>query len=300
MWTRSELKIAAKDVLHRTYWVSVLVSLIFSIVGGGFRFNYTRGYSRNNHNYNRNYSNDSGTVVQQALMEAAKNGEITQEEFETYFKSENTDELPQAVKDEISRLSDKTNPFENIDINVILPFILFGLVVFLVIFTMTMVLSAFVFMPLQVGCYRYFVRARDEEGKIEDVVCAFKENYKNIVWIMFVRSMKILGWTCLLIIPGIIKSYEYSMIPYLLAENPDMTSEEAFETTRRMTDGNKWDMFVLGLSFIGWVILGLLTCGLGLIFYVNPYVQITMAELYHKLKEINGISPISEPAPETL
>ncbi len=297
MWTRSELKMLAKDVLRRTYWMSVVVSLIFSFIGGGgggMRFGYNA--PRTNHYNSSTYSHNSGSGnIEKALMEAAKNGEISKEEFDKYLNSNNADDLPQAVKDELKRISDNGAAISpDIDLDAILPFVLLFLVIFLVVFTVSTILAVLVFMPLQVGCQRYFVRARDEQGKVDDVVFAFKDNYKNVVWIMFVRYMKILGWSCLFIIPGIIKSYEYSMIPYLLAEKPDMTCEEAFETTRRMTNGNKWDMFVLGLSFIGWIILGVFTCGILIVFYVAPYINLTNAELYHKLKELNNIGSFPE------
>ena len=57
-------------------------------------------------------------------------------------------------------------------------------------------------------------------------------------------------WSLLLIIPGIVKSYEYRMIPYLLADHPEMSKDEAFAASKAMIDGNKWDAFVLDFSFI--------------------------------------------------
>lgn len=299
MWTRSELKFMAKEVLHRTYWMSVVVSLIFLIVGGGGGgggFSYRpHTYHQNSYgNYHQSGTGNAGGNINVALAEAAKKGTISEEEFKEYINTapSDIDELPQAVQDELKHISDSgASQRPTIDWDFLLPIIMTVLVIFLVVFTVLMLLAMFVFMPLQIGCYRYFVRARDDEGKVDDVVFAFKDNYKNVVWVMFVRSMKILGWTCLFIIPGIIKSYEYAMIPYLIAENPDMSSEEAFETSRKMMDGNKWAMFVLGLSFIGWVILGVFTCGIGLILYVNPYINLTFAELYHRLKELNGVDP---------
>nr|DAM70348.1 MAG TPA: Protein of unknown function (DUF975) [Caudoviricetes sp.] len=86
---------------------------------------------------------------------------------------------------------------------------------------------------------------------------------------------------------GIVKSYEYMMIPYLLAEHPEMTRQEAFAESKRMMDGNKWNAFVLDLSFIGWTLLGICTVGILLVFYVEPYIYLTHAELYHALKNNN-------------
>lgn len=87
-----------------------------------------------------------------------------------------------------------------------------------------------------------------------------KNFYLNIVKTQFLRSLFTVLWTLLLIVPGIVKSYEYRMIPYILAENPSISSKRAFELSKKMTDGEKMNIFVLDLSFIGWSLLGLLAC----------------------------------------
>lgn len=77
--------------------------------------------------------------------------------------------------------------------------------------------------------------------------------------------------------------YCYLMVPYILAENPDMKAREALRLSKEMMDGQKWNAFVLGLSFIGWQLLGTLLCGIGT-FFVQPYVDATFAELYAVLR----------------
>ncbi len=137
---------------------------------------------------------------------------------------------------------------------------------------------------LEVGSRKYFVESaqyRDGNGCYS---FAFDgKHYLNIIATMFQKGLFTFLWTLLLIIPGIIKFYEYRMIPYILADNPNIADKRAFELSRFMTDGNKFDMFVLDLSFIGWYLLGLLAFGIGVLF-VNPYVYATEAELYLVLK----------------
>ncbi len=82
----------------------------------------------------------------------------------------------------------------------------------------------------------------------------------------------------------IIKSYEYRMVPYLLAENPHLKEKEIFKLTKQMMHGNKWKTFVLDISFFLWYMLSSITLGLAAIFYVNPYTETTKAELYVKLR----------------
>ena len=97
-------------------------------------------------------------------------------------------------------------------------------------------------------------------------------------------DLKTLLWLFLFIVPGLIKAYEYSMIPYLLAENPNITTDEAFSLSKQMTTGQKMDLFVLDLSFLGWIILGLICCGIGILF-VLPCPQATKAEVYLTLRD---------------
>ena len=86
-------------------------------------------------------------------------------------------------------------------------------------------------------------------------------------------------WTLLFIIPGIIKSYSYSMSGFIMTENPEISSKEAMEVSMKMMSGNKWRLFCLQLSFIGWYILGAMACGIG-IFFVQPYVNAAIAGFY--------------------
>lgn len=151
--------------------------------------------------------------------------------------------------------------------------------------------SAFVASPIIVGKNRYFMEHRAFDSKFERLFWSFKSGrYMNVVKIMFWRELKIFLWSLLFVIPGIIKSYEYSMVPYILAENPHISSERAFELSKKMTRGEKWKIFVLDLSFLGWRILGVLCCCVGEIF-LQPYVEATYAELYQVMREkAHGLS----------
>lgn len=160
------------------------------------------------------------------------------------------------------------------------------LTVVFVVIIIAFALSTFLFNPLVVGGQRFFVVSHYQKAELNELGFAFSNSYMNIVKTMFLRQLYIFLWSLLFIIPGIIKGYEYRMIPYILAENPNIDSKEAFAMSKQMMDGNKWNAFVLDLSFFGWAILGVFTCGILSIFYVNPYIYMTYAELYVALKEI--------------
>ncbi|MBQ2067167.1 MAG: DUF975 family protein, partial [Clostridiales bacterium] len=90
-------------------------------------------------------------------------------------------------------------------------------------------------------------------------------------------------WSLLFLIPGIIKSYSYFMVPYIAADNPELPSSRVFEISKQTMKGEKWNLFVLQLSFILWHLGCLITCGFGYLF-LTPYLEATYAELYACLK----------------
>lgn len=166
-----------------------------------------------------------------------------------------------------------------------------------VIVLLSFLFNVFIGYPILVGMNRFFMENRISGAKVERIFWVFKSgNYLNVVKTMFLMNIKIFLWSLLLFIPGIIKSYEYFMVPYILAENPGIDSKRAFEISKEMTDGEKFDIFWLGLSFFGWILLGTLACGIGTLF-VQPYIEATFAELYQVMRDKvhnNGISDFNE------
>lgn len=139
-----------------------------------------------------------------------------------------------------------------------------------------------------VGGNRFFMENREYRPGLAKVLYGFRcGHYMNIVVIMFLKNLYTFLWTLLLIVPGIIKSYEYRMVPYILAENPAIDSRRAFELSKHMMDGQKMNTFLLDLSFIGWMILGAFTCNILPIFWTTPYIEATRAELYAVMR-MNG------------
>jgi uncharacterized membrane protein len=90
-------------------------------------------------------------------------------------------------------------------------------------------------------------------------------------------------WTLLLIIPGIIASFRYSLSFYIMIDNPEMTASEVINRSKEMMQGQKWKYFVLCLSFIGWYLLSIVTFGIGLLWFI-PYVYATQASFYEDLR----------------
>lgn len=151
-----------------------------------------------------------------------------------------------------------------------------------------LILSIFVFHPLEVSCQRFFKENAAAPADWNELKYGFVSNYKNVVLTVLLRNIFLTLWSLLFLIPGLIKTYSYRMVPYILADNPDMKPTEAITLSRQMMDGQKWNAFILDLSFIGWILLSCLTCGILSFFYVAPYMNATYAELYLTLKSGNA------------
>ncbi len=136
-----------------------------------------------------------------------------------------------------------------------------------------------------VGLQKFLCNNRDGKGDISDLFSAYRGNFGNVVLTMFLKDLYTALWSLLLIIPGIIKSYEYRMIPYILADDPELEYKDVFERSKKMMDGEKMNAFLLDLSFIGWFLLSGLTCGILGIFWTEPYYKQTAAELYVVLRD---------------
>lgn len=269
MWTRAELKSKAKFSFKRNYWKSVLISLILALlVGGGSSGSSISSAVSNNligssdSSVTDDYSNDDSSLYD------------GNDFYDDTYDGNVEDDI-----DDLKSMADNTAGMMAIGI-----FLMVFIIVFVVLMAVVILLDVFIFNPLEVGCKKYYLRNLNEPAQVGNIGYAFDNNYKNITKTMFFRDLFTVLWTLLFIIPGIVKSYEYQMIPYLLADNPQMTKEQAFEESKRMMQGQKWKAFVLDLSFIGWNILSALTLGILGIFYVQPYMDATHAALYEALR----------------
>lgn len=157
----------------------------------------------------------------------------------------------------------------------------------IIIVALLVILYIAIMEPFFVGVSKFRLNALESTGNVSDVGHGYDVSYKRNVKVMFFKDLYTILWTCLFIIPGIIKSYEYRLIPYILADNPDMDKEEVFKTSKELMKGNKWRTFILDLSFILWGILGAITFGLVNVLWVDPYKHLTDAALYVALKEGN-------------
>ena len=238
-WDRPMLKDYAKGSLKNFYWKAVLASLIVSILTGA----------------SLNTGSNSGMKIEQEFT--GQSGTSAMFELQDHF-------------------------FPHVDAVSGAAFSLLWILVvtlLIVAFTIGIVYTIFIANPLIVGHNHFYLDSRFAPTDIGRIFSGFTGgNYGNVVKTMFLKDLYQFGWSLLFIIPGIIKGYEYAMVPYILAENPNISSERAFELSKEMMNGRKWDLFVLDLSFFGWELLAIIVV-IGSIF-LNPYINATHAEVY--------------------
>lgn len=146
--------------------------------------------------------------------------------------------------------------------------------------------------PLTLGsAYIYLNLTRGFEPDVNILFSGFQRFTDTLVLSLLISIFTFL-WSLLFLVPGIIKAISYSQAYYILAEHPEMTAKEALDESIDMMDGHKMDYFVLWLSFIPWMLLVTVTCGLAIL-YVSPYMTATFANFYLAIKSpvepnING------------
>ena len=245
MWTRKELKSEAKKFLKRNYWKAFIVCLITALLSGG-------------------------------ISNSSTNSSIDNENEEPFFQQEYHNIKISPSMDLISSL-DKglENPFVfKVTSKAFILLIIIGLILRIVVGNV-----------LEVGQKRFFIDGFKGCPEIGKLFTTFKNGeWLPITGKMLLMNIYLLLWTLLLVIPGIIKGYEYRMVPYILSENPYISLSDAIQISKEMTNDEKWEIFILDLSFLGWLLLGSLLFGIGGIF-VLPYKEATIAKLYEHYRE---------------
>ena len=132
-------------------------------------------------------------------------------------------------------------------------------------------------------CFFLNLARGNDKPDLMHVFSGFSNDYVGNLVLGLLIALFTFLWTLLLIIPGIVKSYSYSMAFYIKHDNPDYEWKKCIDESRRIMDGEKERLFLLDLSFLGWAILGVLCCGIGTL-WVTPYMQAARANFYEDIK----------------
>ena len=186
--------------------------------------------------------------------------------------------------DSTTEIPSDANPFVDVE-----PALVIGVIAFAIIgLAFSYVAQVFLTNQFMVGSCRFFLKYRKNNPvDTGEVFQSYKDKtFLNIAKVTFIRDLFIGLWSLLFIVPGIIKSYDYWAVNYILAVKPDTPYDKALDLSKKMMQGHKMEVFTLGISFFGWYLLATLTCGFLAICYVNPYQSIALAELYSEIRQV--------------
>lgn len=145
------------------------------------------------------------------------------------------------------------------------------------------VLPLFLIGPLGVGLVIFFKNIiRTSSVRIETLFQGFLTDFKGSLLIGLMSTIFVALWSLLFIIPGIVKGYAYSMAYYLKSEHEDWDWRKCLDESTKLTNGHKFDLFILDLSFIGWYIVGSLCFGIGSL-WVTSYHEMTKINFFEEI-----------------
>lgn len=177
-------------------------------------------------------------------------------------------------------------------------FLLTAAVVILITALVTAAVCLFLGSIIGVGYSKFNLDLVDRKNEAEiRTLFGYFPHWKTTVAASLLQGLYIFLWSLLLLIPGIVASYSYAMTNYILAEHPEMPASEAIEHSKQMMAGNRWRLFCLHISFIGWDLLCALTLGIGTL-WLTPYKQVAIAAFYRNVSGTEAIVD-SIPAPQT-
>lgn len=276
MWTRKNVKQKGKKSFFGNYWKCVLVALILTVAIG------TAGSSAST------MGSSIGTVYNLMIKDTSSTSDVG-------------DDLDDLIGEDLgdtdidiefdpgtgvtTHITEDDDEFTGVLGGALIAMAVIFFFIMMIVTAISVVFRYFVLAPFEYGCRKYFRKNLDEPAKLSNIVYVFSsKHYKKVVLTAFLKDLFIYLWSLLFIVPGIIKSYEYRLVPYIVSEDPTMNFRDALAESKKLMKGNKWRSFVFDLSFIGWDLLSVLSFGLAGIFFVEPYKASADAALYESIK----------------
>ena len=304
MFNRKDAKLRAKESLKKHYAVFVIACLLAAFIGSNYTSTLTGAQTKTTEeivveNLAGNASTNVGEISTDEVLTLLFKGEEEKAIEASETIDENQEEIKigglslGAGKGVLSSLINRVNSgkvlitifqtiqsvikSKNVAVDI---FIVLAALVYLAI-------TIFIKDSYKVAYRRIFLEGYAyEHVKTSRFMFLFRVNrYLKATFTVFLTGLYELLWD-LTIIGGVIKHYSYYMVPYIVAENPDIKARDAINLSRKMMDGHKWECFVLELTFIGWEVLGACTFGITQIFYSNPYQEATFTNYYVYLRNL--------------
>jgi len=275
---RLKLKLKAHKNLKKNFFMSILIIYLFnSIINNDYIYS------------TQLLKNSSDALEVYSLVVNKDTKEINLMNLNKGDKEKNNEMMKGALKPIISRLNISTSPLYNFSYSLKLFFyhkkikeglysLFIALLSFILFFTIKLVLD--------IGKNRFFLESRIyPKTNMIRLLYPYKiKGTLRLSSILFLKRVYQVLWS-LTIVGGIIKAYEYKLIPYILAENPTIPRKDVFKMSKEMMNGYKLEAFKLDLSLIGWVIIGILTLGISNIMYYNAYKESLYTEFYCEVRK---------------
>lgn len=288
MLRRAELKKRGKGAFYRNWKSCIAICFIYIVLIGGTVISFKKEYSldvRDNIKHiNINHLNGDANseIVNEFLIEVTGK----EPKDNTIFESATRGFIGN-ISNNISKSGSYLFGILNAINQVVFKDRVWASVIIIIGAILSLVYWIFVSKVIEVGTARFFLENRKyTKTKANKIVLPYRLNKTlHIAWTMFVKNIYTILWS-LTIIGGIVKSYAYFLVPYILAENPQIKTKDAIKLSENMMKGYKWEIFKLDLSFLGWELLGIITFNVSNLVFSTPYKKATYAELYMYLKDL--------------
>ena len=295
-WKQKELKHKGQENMRHNYWRIVGVVLIVSFVISGFHLDLDFGSSVTAYKRAQletkslmegggsRFGNQTSIQVISDFVEESANQEDFYAFAEKHYKPTNGI-LASMYNQAIWAKSFGLGMLNGINSIVFKNRVSEGFVIIFAAFVMLLI-WIFIGTPLMVGKARYMIETRAYyDTKIGRIMFPWRvQRAKHVAFVMVVKQVYYYIW-CLTVVGAFTKYYAYKLVPYILAEDPDISCKDAIKLSEDMMQGNKWKTFLMGVSFIGWYVLNIFTFGLLEWAWIIPYREATYAELYMELRE---------------
>ncbi len=299
-WNLGELKRRGKEKFKANYFYCLVAAFLLSVALGGAAGSQATSTVRSAMSAARQGIAGVSNTLDRTTEVLEKKGRLSAEEIkeledtlkqagipeESIRSIENSIENGDLTDEELDELKEGFRTVMNTGgIEMVMAIVAAVIGIAVIISIISFLIDILVLNPLEVGCQYFFLKNAEGDSDLSSIGRGFSPNWGANVGTMLLKGIYLWLWGLLCGIPALIKSYSYRMVPYIIAEHPEMGANEAITLSRRMMDGHKMDAFVLDLSFIGWYLLSIFTCGILLVFYVQPYKACTDAEIYSLLKQ---------------
>lgn len=288
MLRRTELKKRGKGAFYRNWKSCIAICFIYAILVGGtiisFKKEYDIDYRDNIKAININHlSGDANSeIVNEFII-----GVMGKQPKDNVLFNNATRGVIGTISNNISRSGSYLFGVLNAVNQVIFKDRIWASVIIIIGAILSLLYWIFVSKVIEVGKSRFFLENRRyTKTRANKLALPYRINRTlHTAWTMFVKNVYTILWS-LTIVGGLVKSYAYMLVPYILAENPNIKTRDAIKLSEDMMRGYKWELFKLDLSFIGWSLLGIITFNISNLVFTTPYKNATHAEVYMYLRDL--------------